>query len=200
MTPQRVDRPKATRSPLSSNSKFKGQTVTQNIAQTIRKAGTWDNASDVLSLDYEARFLRRKLLTCESGEKLLVDLPQTTSLDEGDALELTDGRLIEVKAAPEAVLIVTGDNLARIGWHIGNRHTPCQIESDHLLIQDDPVIAHMLSHVGASCEKATLPFTPEGGAYGHGRTHAHEHGNSAHDHSDHHGLHHSHHHGHDHAH
>ncbi|MEP4639891.1 MAG: urease accessory protein UreE, partial [Yoonia sp.] len=26
------------------------------------------------------------------------------------------------------------------------------------------------------------PFTPEGGAYGHGRTHSHEHGHTAHDH------------------
>jgi urease accessory protein len=167
--------------------------LSQNIAQTIKQNGTWSNSADVLLLDYEARFLRRKLLTCESGEKVLVDLPQTTSLNEGDALALTDGRLVEIKAAPEAVLIVTGDNLARIGWHIGNRHTPCQIETDRLLIQDDPVIAHMLSHVGATCEKATLPFTPEGGAYGHGRTHSHEHGNSAHDHS-------HHDHGHSHAH
>ncbi|WP_370229941.1 urease accessory protein UreE [Cognatishimia sp.] len=156
--------------------------MSQNIAQIIRTSGSWSGSAGTISLDYEGRFFRRKLLTSTDGEKILVDLPQTTSLNQGDAVELTDGRLMEITAAPEPVLIVTGENLARIGWHIGNRHTPCQIEADRLIILDDPVIAHMLDHVGARCVKATLPFTPEGGAYGHGRTHSHDHGNSAHTH------------------
>jgi urease accessory protein len=54
------------------------------------------------------------------------------------------------------------------------------VEEGRLLIQNDPVIAHMLDHLGAKLIEAELPFTPEGGAYGHGRTHAHEHGASAH--------------------
>ena len=33
----------------------------------------------------------------------------------------------------------------------------------------------MLEGLGASVEHVTAPFTPEGGAYGHGRTHGHEH-------------------------
>jgi len=65
---------------------------------------------------------------------------------------------------------------------VGNRHTPCQINSDHLLIQADPVIGHMLEHLGAVVESLTAAFTPEGGAYGHGRTHSHEHVATAHDH------------------
>jgi urease accessory protein len=36
----------------------------------------------------------------------------------------------------------------------------------------------MLTHLDARVTEATEPFTPEGGAYGHGRTHAHEHGHS----------------------
>ena len=67
-------------------------------------------------------------------------------------------------------------------WHVGNRHTPCQINSDHLLIQADPVIGHMLEHLGAVVEPLTAPFNPEGGAYGHGRTHSHEHVATAHEH------------------
>ncbi|MEM9130513.1 MAG: urease accessory protein UreE, partial [Pseudomonadota bacterium] len=75
-----------------------------------------------------------------------------------------------------------GPELTRLAWHIGNRHTPCQIMGDHLLIQRDPVIAHMLEHLGATLEEVTAPFTPEGGAYGHGRTHRHEHCKTAHAH------------------
>jgi len=151
-------------------------------SQIIRKAGTWSGAFELCVLTYDDRFLRRKVIKTVHDETLLVDLRHTTSLDHGDAFELADGRLIEVVAAEEPLLQITGD-LVQLAWHIGNRHTPCQIEPDRLLIQDDPVIGHMLEHLGAVVTKAHHPFTPEGGAYGHGRTHSHEHGATAHDHT-----------------
>lgn len=133
------------------------------------------------SLDYNARFLRRKVLTTDSGESFLVDLPHAISLNQGDALQLTDGRLIAVVAAPEALLEITGKDLTRLAWHIGNRHCPCQIEHARLLIQRDHVIRKMLENLGATLREVAEPFAPEGGAYGHGRTHSHSHG-SAHGH------------------
>lgn len=164
--------------------------TTLPVAQVLHRKGHWTGADDSVTLDYEGRFLRRKRLVAASGEAFVVDLDKTTSLDAGDALELGHGRLIEIVAAAEAVLEVRGANLARLAWHIGNRHTPCQIEADHLLIQRDPVIRHMLEHLDAQIVEAERAFTPEGGAYGHGRTHSHEHGASAHAHE----------HAHDHAH
>jgi len=152
-------------------------------AQTLLRAGEWRDAAAIVELDYAGRFLRRKRLETSTGERFVVDLAQTTSLNHGDALALGDGRCIEIRAAPEAVLIVKGPNLAQLAWHIGNRHTPCQIGTDHVVIQNDPVIRHMLAHLGADMTEAQLPFTPEGGAYGHGRTHAHEHGATAHSHA-----------------
>ena len=141
-----------------------------------------DHAHECVStvtLDYASRFLRRKRLLTDAGWAFVVDLEKTCSLDHGAALELTDGRMIGVRAAVEPVLDVTGD-LPRLAWHIGNRHTPCQILPDRLRIQRDPVIHHMLEHLGAGISEVDAPFTPEGGAYGHGRTHSHEHGASAH--------------------
>ncbi|WGH79974.1 urease accessory protein UreE [Jannaschia ovalis] len=152
------------------------------VARTLLRAGDWTGPARSIALDYEARFLRRKRLVAEDGTAFVVDLAQTTSLEDGDALELDDGSRIAIRAAPEPVLRVTGPDLARLAWHIGNRHTPCQIGADQLVIRRDPVIAHMLDHLGATLTEATAPFTPEGGAYGHGRTHAHAHGNSAHAH------------------
>jgi len=131
-------------------------------------------ASDQVTLDYEGRFFRRKVLTTARGERFLVDLEHTTSLNHGDAFELEDGRLIEVCAAAESLMEVTGD-LTRLAWHIGNRHMPCQIEADRLLIQRDHVMRDMLQKLGATLREVSEPFTPEGGAYGHGRTHAHAH-------------------------
>lgn len=135
---------------------------------------THDRLADTIALDFEARFLRRRVLTTQGGEDILLDLEQTTSMDHGGALVLEDGRLIGILAAPEALLQVTGD-LTRLAWHIGNRHTPCQITPDRLLIQRDHVLRAMLIQLGANVTDVTEPFTPEGGAYGHGRTHAHSH-------------------------
>lgn len=129
----------------------------------------------VLSLSYEDRFLRRKVLELVDGRRLLVDLPKTTSLNHGGVLVLDDGREISVVAAPEPLLQVTGPALHRLAWHIGNRHTPCQIEATRLLIQRDHVIRDMLTKLGAELQDVVEPFTPEGGAYGHGRTHSHAH-------------------------
>src|SRR6056297_2606608 len=128
----------------------------------------------VLRLDYEGRFLRRKVVTLTDGREVLVNLPRTTSLNHGGVL-LSDAGEIVVEAAPEPLLEITARDLVRIAWHVGNRHTPCQIDGDRLLIQPDHVIREMLAKLGATLREVVEPFTPEGGAYGHGRTHGHSH-------------------------
>ncbi|WP_319824861.1 urease accessory protein UreE [Thalassovita sp.] len=149
-------------------------------------------AHDLVTLTYEERFLRRKVLTTVHDQRFLVDLEHTISVDHGSLFQLDDGRLIEVIAAEENLLQVTGADLPRLAWHIGNRHTPCQIEDGRLLIQRDHVIMAMLSHLGANVTEVCEPFTPEGGAYGHGRTHSHDHGKTLHSHSRDQGHHHHH--------
>ena len=157
-------------------------------------------ADDALSLTYEGRLLRRRRLVTAKGREILVDLPETVSLGEGDCLLLEDGGRIAIHAAPEELLEVTGD-LPRLAWHIGNRHTPCRIEGGRLLIQRDHVLKAMLAQLGAALREVVEPFTPEGGAYGHGRTFGHSHGHGhSHDHHHDHGHHHDHHHDHHHGH
>lgn len=148
--------------------------VPMNTARTYRDH-SHNMAFAQISLDYDGRFLRRKMLTSDGGVSFLVDLAQTTSLDHGGVLVLEDGREVKIVAAPEALLEITAEHLPRIAWHIGNRHTPCQIEESRLLIQKDHVIRDMLGKIGATVREVVEPFTPEGGAYGHGRTHGHAH-------------------------
>jgi len=178
-----------------------------HIAQQIINNSDDRAADGVITLDYEGRFLRRKRLVTDGGEAFLVELPETVSLSATDGFVLDDGRVIAIRPKSEPLLKVTHDHLPRIAWHVGNRHTPCQIEQDHLLIQQDHVLEDMLRLLGADIEKLDAPFTPEGGAYGHGRTHSHSHGHSngpsvehehAHDHghTDGHAPHHHHHHHH----
>ena len=145
------------------------------LAQTLHRAGHWPRLSTArVVLGYDDRFLRRKRLTTASGEAFLVDLAETANVMAGDAFELSDGRLVEIAAAEEDVLVIRGD-LVRLAWHIGNRHTPCQIEAGRLVIRADHVLADMLRGLGAQVSEACEPFSPEGGAYGVGRTMGHAH-------------------------
>lgn len=138
-------------------------------------------AHDLVVLDYDARLIRRRRLTTVQGTAFLVDLPSLTNLDDHWGFELSDGTRVQVCAAEEDLIQITGD-LPRLAWHIGNRHTPCQIEQDRLLIRRDPVIEAMLLKQGATLSPVMEPFTPEGGAYGIGRTMGHSHGPGDHAH------------------
>lgn len=133
---------------------------------------------DTVTLSYEDRYRRRIALTGDNGTAFLLDLTEATELNEGDHLLLEDGRTIEVRAAPEDLMKATArdpHHLIRTAWHVGNRHLPCAIHKDHLILRWDHVIAEMLEGLGCSVERIEAPFVPEGGAYGHGRTHGHSH-------------------------
>ncbi len=146
------------------------------VARILHRAARGGpGADDHVALTHEARFLRRRVLETAGGLRFLADLPQTTSLNHGDAFELDDGRRIRVRAAAEDLLEIAGPDLTRLAWHIGNRHAPCQIEPARLLIARDHVLRKMLEGLGASCREVCEPFAPEGGAYGHGRTRSHAH-------------------------
>lgn len=142
-------------------------------ARQVLRQNTQDSI-DRIVLAYDERFLRRKRLTCESGASVMVDLAETISLNDGDSLVTDDGRKLAIVAAEEPVVIVKG-NLPRLAWHIGNRHTPCEVTANHLVIRRDHVLEAMLAGLGAEITLALAPFRPEGGAYGHGRTLGHAH-------------------------
>ena len=140
------------------------------IDQTYNK-----NIKDIISLTYDQRFIRRKKVKSDNGIEFLVNLPETKSLNPGQAFELDNLDLIKVLAKVEDLLEIKGNNLMQLIWHIGNRHIPCQIEKDRIFIQYDEVIKKMILKLGGKVKKVLRPFKPEGGAYGIGRTHSHKH-------------------------
>jgi urease accessory protein len=132
-----------------------------------------------VSLESAERHVRRKLLPVGNGIEVLVDLEKPVALEDGDCLVLDDGRLLRVEAAAEDLLEVTGKtpvHLARLAWHVGNRHLAAQIGHGRILIRRDPVIAGMLRGLGANLREVRESFSPEHGAYHH-----HEHGPQSHD-------------------
>jgi len=141
-------------------------------ASTHRPAGHWpkEKAIGTLTLDFDARHRRRIRLTADDGEDVLLDLPETVAMADGDGLRLDDGSWLKVQAAREDVVEVRHEDpvqLMRLAWHLGNRHLPTEIRTDLILIRPDHVIEDMLRGFGAGLHKMHEAFQPEGGAYGH---------------------------------
>ena len=141
----------------------------------IRRDAVWCDGDMLVTLDFEARVLRRKRLVTDCGNEFIVDLAETISVNAGDAFLLEDGRQIIIQAAIESVVEIRHETISRIAWHIGNRHTPCEIKTDHVIIRRDHVLEDLLLRLGAKLRNFNAPFNPEGGAYGIGRTHGHNH-------------------------
>ena len=152
---------------------------------------------DIVVLTHEERHIRRKVLTLQHGDDVLVDLPRAAMLLDRDRLVLEDGRHVEVIAAEEALYEVrtaSPSALMEIAWHIGNRHLPAQIENGRILIARDHVIKDMLTGLGATVTDVLEPFEPARGAY-----HRHAASETAHDHAQIHDNGHTHGHAHTHA-
>lgn len=157
-------------------------------------AGAWPSgdAIDMAVLTYEDRTRRRCRLTTVAGVAFLLDLPDATVLTDGAGLKTETGDWIGVKAAAEHLIEVRAADahtLARLAWHLGNRHLPAEILPDAILIRPDHVIEAMLEANGGQVRNVDRPFNPEGGAYGgfaghrHGGSHGHGH-NHGHNHDD----------------
>jgi len=155
-------------------------------AISIKAASSWSGeAADRVVLDYDDRHRRRIAMAGVNGIAFLLDLPGLYGLRGGDALVLEDGRLIEVVAAPEPLLEIrcAGPlHLARLAWHLGNRHVPAQLSSSALRIRRDHVLAGLAAQLGAEVVEMAAPFDPEGGAYAAPAGH-HHHGGHEHSHS-----------------
>ncbi len=154
---------------------------------------------DTLILDFEQRKTPNGMVAGVRGTQIEVELPPTERLQTDDVLLLDDGSLVEVVAQPEPLFEARAPDLpalARIAWHLGDRHVAVQVLPNRIRLRRDPELAALLARLGAKVTPITAPFDPEGGAYdarhAHGRHH-HDGHDHAHGHD-----HHHHHHGHQH--
>ena len=162
-------------------------------AETVLGQGSWDGTRSVaiVLLTFHDRYRRRIVLRDLKGDDFLLDLEKPAILRDGDGLLLDDGKVITVRAAEESVADIqtqTPADLARLAWHIGNRHTPVQVLADgRLRIHDDAVLVEMIKGLGGMVTRHKAAFSPEPGAYArerekqphnhhHGHDHDHDHG------------------------
>ena len=118
-----------------------------------------------LRLSFEQRQKSRLRARLESGEEVALLLPRGNLMRGGDVVKTTDGRSVEIVAADEKLLHIESPSLARVAYHLGNRHVPVQVGEAFLRIAEDHVLEDMLGKLGARVMPVEAPFEPEAGAY-----------------------------------
>src|SRR5690606_29171836 len=127
---------------------------------------------------FEQRQKARQRVRLASGREVGLRLPRGTVLRGGDKLRATDGTVVDVVAAPEDVsTVVTADlsQLARLAYHLGNRHVALEVGDGWVRYLRDHVLDAMVAALSGSVVHELAPFEPESGAYGgHRHTHTHD--------------------------
>ncbi len=121
-----------------------------------------------LPLDYEGRTKARQRVVLDSGEAAALMLKRGEVLRGGNWIATASGRSVLVRAAPEAVSTVRCDSaegLARVAYHLGNRHVALQIGPDFVRYSSDHVLDDMVRQLGFDPIGSELSFEPEAGAY-----------------------------------
>jgi urease accessory protein len=146
---------------------------------------------DSVILSSDQRRVQTAKLTGVKGTPIGIMLPEPVLLRNGDLLELDDGSVVDVVAEPEPLIEVRGNDLthlARLAWHLGDRHVPVQVLANRLRMRRNAALEALLGSLGGRLTAIEAPFDPEGGAYAtQAAHHAHDHDHCGHDHShDHH--------------
>lgn len=149
-------------------------------------------ASDTLKLPFELRMRGRLKAQSDGGQDLGLFLDRGPVLRDGEGLKSDSGEVVIIRAADEPVVtarIDAGLPLARLCYHLGNRHVALAIGADEqggwVRFPPDHVLEELAERLGATIHHHQAPFDPEPGAYaqaGHGHSHGGEEGHGAHDH------------------
>jgi urease accessory protein len=137
--------------------------------------------ADTVILDFAQRSMAKVTVTSVKGVTIDIDLHRPARLRTDDLLLLDDGGLVEVVAAPEPLIEARAADLpalARLAWHLGDRHVPAQMLANRIRARRDDAVEALLRTLGAKVAMIEAPFEPEGGAYeshAHGHDHEHDH-------------------------
>ena len=130
---------------------------------------------DRLVLTFEQRQKSRLRARADSGEEVALILERGRLRRGGERVAAADGRVFEIVSAPEKLLHIESDEIARVAYHLGNRHVPVQVGEGFLRIAEDHVLEEMVKRLGARVRRVEAPFEPEAGAYdGEGHHHHHD--------------------------
>ena len=132
------------------------------------------NPVTTLTLPWHLRLKSRQRVTLDNGEEAGLFLEHGSILRGGDCVQAENGITVRILAAKETVSIVRCASplqLARICYHLGNRHVDIEISKHHVCYLHDHVLDAMIESMGLAVWVDQIPFEPETGAYSGGHAH-----------------------------
>ena len=129
-----------------------------------------------LTLPWSQRIRSRLRVQLDNGEEAGLFLERGVILRGGDCIASEDGFVVRIRAAVETVSTVRCDDplqLARICYHLGNRHVALEIKKGLVRYPHDHVLDAMVQGMGLKPELEDSPFEPENGAYSDTQGHHH---------------------------
>ena len=134
--------------------------ITKSLGN-IKDMDTSNKEIDWLELEWEElnkRILRKK---SDNGRDIAISLEGDTRLNYGDILKEDGNEIVAVRTKLEEVYVIqpkTMQEMGKAAFEIGNRHTPCIIEDNEILVRYDYTLETLLDEVGVSYEKAERRF------------------------------------------
>lgn len=131
------------------------------VVRNLDDSSSTKKEIDWLELEWEElnkRILRKKT---EGGTEIALSLESSGTLNYGDVLYEDDNTIIAIRTKLEDAYVIKPNNMTEMGkaaFEIGNRHTPCIIEGDEILVRYDHTLETLLDDVGVNYEQAERRF------------------------------------------
>ena len=169
--------------------------VTKVIAQGRGLAAVLLKRAATVELAWEQRQQAAFNATDSGGRALAVALPPGSALRGGDVLLAEDGSLVQVRAAPQPVMVVRAcaehgspRDLLRLAYQLGGQHVALEVQADHVKLAPDAALAQRLRQQHLIVSDALEGFDPDTGEespsdhghahHDHGHGHGHDHGHA----------------------
>ncbi|WP_059103661.1 urease accessory protein UreE [Shouchella shacheensis] len=133
------------------------QSIIRNIdhEDEVAKRREW------VELDWEELNKRILRKTTDKGTDVAISLEQEQPLHYGDLLYEDEERQIAVRTKLEEVIVIHPKTMIEMGksaFELGNRHTPCLINENEIIVRFDHTLEKLLDEVGVSYEVAKRRF------------------------------------------
>lgn len=135
--------------------------IITEIMGNLNNLSSSNKTIDWLELEWEElnkRILRKQT---ENGTDVAISLENGSHLHFGDVLYEDEEKLIAIRTKLEKVYVIrpkTMQEMGKMAFEIGNRHTPCIIEDDGILVRYDHTLEKLMDEVGVTYEQAERRF------------------------------------------
>lgn len=135
--------------------------VITNIIGNLDERESTTKQIDWLELEWEElnkRILRKQT---EGKREIALSLESSGTLKFGDILFEDDQMIVAIRTELEKAYVIKPTNMREMGrmaFEIGNRHTPCIIEDDEILVRYDHTLEKLMDEVGVTYEQTERRF------------------------------------------